>query len=400
MRTQGVPERQGQVTPEARYAAAAEVLDRYLAGEPAEQVLTNWARRSRFAGSRDRAAVRDHVFDAIRQRRSAAAAGGAETGRGLVIGLLRLAGIDPDTVLTGEGYALAPMSAHERVHLVAMTETERLDCPEWLAEDLRESLGPDFENVLGCLRSRADVFLRVNSARADRETARAALAAEGIESVAHPLSPTALRVTEGARRIHLSRAFQDGLVELQDAASQAVSDLVPLPEDGTVLDYCAGGGGKSLALAARFAGEILAHDAAPERMRDIPVRAARAGARVRTADGDEVERRAPFDLVVADVPCSGSGAWRRQPEAKWRLDRAGLDHLNRAQADILRRVAGLVAPGGAIAYVTCSILRAENDARIAAFLGETPGWTCETTARLSPAAGGDGFFLAVLRRRN
>ncbi|SNS78670.1 RsmB/NOP family class I SAM-dependent RNA methyltransferase [Tropicimonas sediminicola] len=385
------------MTPDARYAAAADILDSYLAGDPAERVLTNWARRSRFAGSRDRAAVRDHVFDAIRQRRSAAAIGGAETGRGLVIGLLRLAGIDPDSVLTGQGYALAPMSEAERSHVATLTETERLDCPEWLEEDLRASLGADFEQVLSVLRSRADVFLRVNSARSDRESARAALREEGIDCEPHPLSPTALRVIDGARRVHLSRSYQEGLVELQDAASQAVSDRIPLPDGGRVLDYCAGGGGKSLALAARFAGEILAHDASPERMRDIPARADRAGARVRTLRSAELDGRAPFDLVVADVPCSGSGAWRRQPEAKWRLDRAGLDQLCETQAVILRRVADRAAPGGAIAYVTCSILKAENEDQVTAFLAGSDDWTCERMDRLSPASGGDGFFLAVLR---
>ncbi|MFD0978609.1 RsmB/NOP family class I SAM-dependent RNA methyltransferase [Tropicimonas aquimaris] len=385
------------MTPDARYAAAADILDSYLAGDPAERVLTNWARRSRFAGSRDRAAVRDHVFDAIRQRRSAAALGGAETGRGLVIGLLRLAGTDPDSVLTGQGYALAPMSEAERSHLATLTETERLDCPEWLEEDLRASLGADFEQALSALRSRAGVFLRVNAARSDRESARAALREEGIDCEPHPLSPTALRVTDGARRVHLSRSYQEGLVELQDAASQAVSDLIPLPDDGRILDYCSGGGGKSLALAARFSGQILAHDASPERMRDIPARAARAGARIQTVASADVEGRAPFDLVVADVPCSGSGAWRRQPEAKWRLDRAGLEQLCETQAGILRHVADLAAPGGAIAYLTCSILRAENEDQIAAFLTGNNDWTCERMDRLSPVSGGDGFFIAVLR---
>ncbi|SFC71818.1 RsmB/NOP family class I SAM-dependent RNA methyltransferase [Tropicimonas isoalkanivorans] len=387
------------MTPGARLAAAAEILDRYLAGEPAERVLTTWARRSRFAGSGDRAAVRDHVFDAIRRRRSAAAAGGEESGRGLVIGLLRLQGRDPDDVLTGQGHSLPALTAVERQHVPQMSELDRLDCPGWLEDDLRGSLGAEFVPVLEGLQRRADVFLRVNSARGTLEEARAALGDEGIETEPHSLSPTALRVLSGARKVHASAAYRDGLVELQDAASQAVSDQIPLPASGVVLDYCAGGGGKALALAARFDGEILAHDADPRRMKDIPQRASRAGAQVQAATPDEVERRAPYGLVVADVPCSGSGAWRRQPEARWRLDRAALDDLRETQAGILDRVATLTGPEGAIAYITCSILRQENEDQVARFLRDHDGWNVEQRYRVSPLAGGDGFFLAVFRRK-
>ncbi|WP_068116965.1 RsmB/NOP family class I SAM-dependent RNA methyltransferase [Tropicimonas marinistellae] len=386
------------MTPEARIAAAAEILDLYLAGEPAERALTRWARRSRFAGSGDRAAIRDHVYDAIRRQRSAAAAGGAETGRGLIIGLLRLQGVDPTTMLTGTGYSLPPLSDAESAHTPELSEAEALDCPEWLEADLRHSLGGDYARVMNVLRERADVFLRVNLARGTLKEAQAALAGDRIVTEPHPLSTTALRVIEGARRVSASEAYRNGLVELQDAASQAVSDRIPLPNSGPVLDYCAGGGGKALALAARFDGEIVAHDAKPARMKDIPARAARAGARVKTISHENIARLAPFDVIVADVPCSGSGAWRRQPEAKWRLDRPALAALLATQAEILSEVARLTADGGAVAYMTCSILQQENTGQIDRFLQKHPLWDVETCEQLSPLSGGDGFFLSVLRR--
>ncbi len=382
--------------PEARLAAAAEILDLYLAGEPAEKALTNWARRSRFAGAKDRAAVRDHVFDAIRQRRSAAWAGGAETGRGLVIGLLRLQGLDPAASLTGQGYALSPLREDEAAVADTAPELVALDCPDWLEADLRSSLGADFAPVLQRLRGRADLFLRANLLRCTPTEAARALAEDGVETEPHPLCDTALRVLGGARALRNGQAYRDGLIEIQDAASQAVAAAVPLPASGRVLDYCAGGGGKALALAARKGGEIFVHDGNPRRMADIPERARRAAARLTPLEESELEAGA-YDLVVTDVPCSGSGAWRRQPNAKWRLDADGLAGILQLQRSILSRASDLVAPGGALAYMTCSLLDAENEAQREQFLAERPGWRLEREIRLSPLQGGDGFFLAILR---
>ena len=387
------------MTPEARVAAAADLLDRYLDGEAAEKALTGWARKSRFAGAKDRLAVRDLVFDAIRRRRSAAALGGAETGRGLMIGLLRAQGIDPALLLTGGGHGLAPLSPAEVAHVAALTETEALDCPDWIAPDLRASLGDDFAAVMRLFQSRAEVFLRVNTARCSVGDAVAELARDGVVAEPHPLAATALRVTAGARRVQPSAAWQHGRVELQDAASQAVSAAIPLPGEGEkILDYCAGGGGKALALAARAGRPVLAHDIDAARMRDLPERARRAGADIRPIAPGDAASHGPFGLVVADVPCSGSGAWRRQPEARWRLTRARLDTLAELQRQILAEAARLVAPGGVLAYATCSVLEQENEAQAAWFLAERPGWREEGRLRLSPLAGGDGFFLALFRR--
>ena len=382
------------MTPGVRIAAAIAVLDEVLSGAPAEKVLTTWARRNRYAGSGDRAAIRDHVYDALRCRRSFAWLGGADTGRGLMLGAQRAAGTDPSTLFTGEGYAPAPVGTEETGQdLSDAPDAVRLDMPNWLMGPLSDSLGERTEPALAVLRTRAPVFLRANIARTDREDVRAMLAADGIETVPHPLADTALEVTSNPRRVAQSRAYLDGLVELQDASSQAACAAVPLEPGARVLDYCAGGGGKALALAARGA-RVTAHDSDPRRMRDLPVRAERAGAPIVTeatiADADR------FDVVLCDVPCTGSGTWRRTPEAKWLLTPERLDDLCRTQAEILATAARHVKPGGTLVYMTCSLLTAENSSQIDEFLAASKGWTLTLSRCFSPEDGGDGFFVAVM----
>lgn len=391
------------MTPAARIAAAAVVLDRIREGAAAEQVLTSWARQNRYAGSGDRAAIRDHVFDALRCRRSYAALGGAETGRGLMLGHLRRLGEDPDTVFTGEGYAPAPLTEIERVSGVdpgTASDGARLDLPEWLLPELRVSLGEDLPAVAEALRSRAPLGLRVNVAKATQDQADAALRADGIESETHPIAVTARVVTRNARRLRASRAYRDGLVEIQDPASQAVVEaLLPLPKGQKVLDYCAGGGGKALALAAATGEEVFAHDANGGRMRDVPNRARRAGATIRRLATAETVALGPWDVVLVDAPCSGSGAWRRQPEAKWTLTELRLSELKAMQSAILDEAAAIVRPGGRLIYATCSLLRAENERQVAAFLGRAEGgWALDLERRVSVLDGADGFYWTHLSR--
>lgn len=380
------------MTPAARVSAAIEILDQILDGAAAEQALTRWARASRFAGSGDRAAVRDHVFDAMRRKRSASALGGAATGRGMMLGLLRQQEADPEQIFTGARHAPAPLSDAERQPGPPEGFCARHDLPDWIEPEWRASLGADAPREALALRTRAPVFLRVNSQTSDRANACAILAETGILAEPDQTAPHALRVSEGARRIRASRAYLEGLVELQDAASQAV--VATLPADASrVLDYCAGGGGKTLALAAHFGTRIAAWDAYPARMQDLPARAKRAGADVQILD------HAPtgaWDLVFCDAPCSGSGSWRRSPDGKWRLTEDRLTQLNAIQDQILHRAAGLVAPGGVLAYATCSVLACENTARIDAFLQAHPGWSCRYRHQYVPSSGPDGFFVAHL----
>lgn len=381
------------MTPAARLQAAIEILDQVLAGKPAEQTLTNWARANRFAGSKDRAAIRDHVFDCLRCKRSFAHLGGRTDGRGLVLGLVRDAGTDPTTLFTGQGYAPASLTAADMPSTNPMPRGVALDCPEWLLPEMEISLGPATDDVLRTMRHRAPVFLRVNLPRATVAEAMDRLAQEGIETRPTPLATTALQVVTNARRVRQSLAFTEGLVELQDAASQAVIASLPDLDGARVLDYCAGGGGKALAMAAQGA-NVTAHDADSARMRDIPERAKRAGAKITV----QTQPKGLFDLVVTDVPCSGSGAWRRAPHGKWALTPERMKQLTNLQIAILRQAWQHVRPGGRLVYATCSLLNAENTAIVTPFAAATPGATLGAAWHLTPLDGGDGFFSSIIHK--
>ncbi|WP_136443640.1 RsmB/NOP family class I SAM-dependent RNA methyltransferase [Pacificoceanicola onchidii] len=379
--------------PAARVQTAIEIIDQITAGMAAERALTNWARGARYAGSKDRAAVRDIVFDVLRRWRSSAALGGGETGRARVLGLLRGQGADPEALFIGGRHGPEPLTDDEQGR--APEGFEAWDLPDWLAERFSESLGAQAPDTAQALRDRAEVFLRVNRLKADLPQAQAALSEAGIETEPHPLAPDALRVISGARAVARSAAYEQGLVELQDVASQAVVDMLPLERGMSVLDYCAGGGGKTLAMAAKCPEcEIMAHDADPRRMADLPNRAERAGVKVRTIKAP----KGRFDLVLADAPCSGSGAWRRSPEGKWRLTEDALTDLTHTQAEILKTCAGLTAQGGVLAYATCSVLHEENMGQVARFLDENPGWKTLASRQFLPSDGGDGFFIVCLQR--
>ncbi|MFD1882783.1 RsmB/NOP family class I SAM-dependent RNA methyltransferase [Paracoccus pacificus] len=390
------------MTPGARVAAAIEVLDRVIAGAPAEQALIQWARASRFAGSGDRTAVRDLVFDSLRRLHSRAALGGGLTGRGVMIGRCREEGIDPDTVFTGLGHAPPPLDDAERAAPPpgdaagdAVEDAAGLDVPGWLVPALQSALGDDYTPVMAAMRERAPVWLRINPKRAAPDLTDA-LADAGIQT--RPVSglPQALQVVQGERGIARSTPFLSGQVELQDLSSQIAAAALPVQAGDRVLDYCAGGGGKTLAMAAVTDAHFDAHDVTPSRMADLPARAARAGARVRILQPGKAE--GPYDLVVVDAPCSGSGTWRRTPDAKWRLTPDRLAGITALQAEILDRAQALVRPGGHLAYLTCSLLGAENDAQIDAFLKRFPGFTVEHRQLLTPLDASDGFFYAVMRK--
>lgn len=380
--------------PAARISGAIEVLDRMLAGTPIDAALTNWGRANRFAGSGDRAAIRDLVFDAWRCKRSYAALGGGETGRGLMLGRLRALGDDVNQVFTGIGHAPAVLSEADAQQTAS--DLEALDCPDWLAPRLRNSLGDRFDAVMQALQSRAPVFLRVNLAKSSPQGVISLLAADGIDAVPHRLAAASLEVRTSSRKLLTIMPYMDGLFELQDVASQAVVDDIPAVSGQKILDYCAGGGGKTLALAARLNSHIWAYDGEPARMRDLPARAKRAGAKIGMLTSPA--QHAPYDLVLVDAPCSGSGSWRRDPAGKWALTEARLAELVALQAEILRDAAQLVAPNGRLAYVTCSLLTNENQDQIDLFLSQSADWQQTSLRQLTPLDGGDGFCLAILTR--
>ncbi|MDO5646655.1 RsmB/NOP family class I SAM-dependent RNA methyltransferase [Paracoccus sp. (in: a-proteobacteria)] len=379
------------MTPAARISAAITILDDILTGTPAEASLLRWSRASRFAGSGDRAAVRDLVFQALRQRGSLSARGGRLSGRGLMIGLARAQGHDPAGFFTGQGHAPAVLTGDER-HDPGAPDDPLIDLPDWLRPIWQASLGDQAAAVAAAMTDRAPVWLRVNTARATPAQAMAILAADGVDAQPHPDLPTALRVTAGDRKLAGGTAYRDGVVELQDLSPQLA--CAALPRAARVLDYCAGGGGKSLAIAARDPGaQVFAHDADPARMGDLPARAARAGARITVG-----KPKGHYDLVVADVPCSGSGTWRRTPDAKWRLTREKLTDLIELQAQILDQIAPLVTPGGHLVYMTCSLFDGENARQINAFTARHSDFSVVADRRLTPDTGSDGFYYAILQR--
>ena len=384
------------MTPAARYGAAIEILDQILDGMPVEKALTSWARRSRFAGSKDRAAIRDHVFEGVRRKRSASALGGAGTGRGIVLGLLRGQGIDPESVFTGEGHAPGALTDAEKTGGHTPEGGAALDLPDWLMPELEASLGDDLADYAETLQSRAPVMVRVNLRKTTKAKAIAALDAEGITAEAVDISDTTLVVTSGERKINNSDVYKHGSIELQDGASQALVDAMPLRDGIKVLDLCAGGGGKTLAMAGRARADFFAFDAKASRLKDLPERARRAGVKVTVCK--RPEDHGAFDIVLCDVPCSGSGSWRRAPQGKWALTAESLADLTEVQTEILNRAAAMVAPGGTIAFATCSVLEVENVRPVQRFLSKNQGWKSVKEHRWLPGEDGDGFSLSLLTK--
>ena len=379
------------MTPGARVAAAITILDRIIAGEHAERALSNWARQSRYAGSKDRAAIRDHVFDALRAKRSL----GGVDGRALMIGLLSRDGWTLDQIFTGAAYHPDPLGSADTVAF-ATEDPAACDIPDWLWPEWQASLGQDAGKVARALQGRAPVFLRVNSAKSTPDQAAECLAQEEIDVQAHPIVSGCLRVTKNARRLRNARAYREGLVELQDAASQAAVAAVPIRPGAKVLDFCAGGGGKALAFASQADLQVFAHDIAPARMKDLPARAERAGATIRQLSTAAIGATGPFDVVFCDAPCSGSGAWRRNPEGKWRLSRDGLQTYISTQQDVIAQAATHVSQGGILAYATCSVLVPENTGVVHEFLKAAPSWRVLSQNQWLPGQNGDGFFVAIL----
>ena len=382
------------MTPAARVAAAIDVLDKIQGGQPAEAALIAWARGSRFAGSKDRAAIRDHVFDVLRRWRSTAALGGAETGRGRMIGLLRQQGADVASIFTGEGHAPHSLSEDEKAYVpLSMSPDAEADWPEWLWPMLQADFGHDAQGIAEAQQNRAQVFVRVNRKLSTVEKVISGLKVDEIDAIAHPDVDGAVIITGNARRLQQTRLWDDGHIELQDAASQMAMARVAVTPHQTVLDYCAGGGGKSLALAA-YGAVVTAHDADVGRMKDIPARAARAGTRIKTTN----RPNGTFDLVLCDAPCSGSGTWRRTPDAKWRLTADRLTELTKIQRSILDAAMTNVGQGGRLAYATCSVLNVENRAVVDAFIEDHPEWSLIDELKLRPTENHDGFYLAVLTK--
>lgn len=407
------------MTPGARLSAAIEVLaDIEDRRRPAADALKDWGLAHRFAGSGDRAAIGGLVFDALRRRSSAAYLMGASTPRAILFGALRLErGLSPEAIARladGVRYAPPPPDHDEAKALAA--EALRDDAPAPVRGDYPEWLDPYFAAVFGgeraeegaALSRRAPVDLRVNTLKTDRGTATTALA--HYHAVPTPWSPVGLRIALSAEAksppLHAEPAYMDGLIEIQDEGSQLAAMLSGARPGENVIDLCAGGGGKTLALAALMAnsGRILATDTDIRRLAPIHARIGRAGVRnveVRTPRDDAElldDLAGAADLVLIDAPCTGVGAWRRNPDAKWRVRPGALEQRVKAQDAVLERAARLVKPGGRIAYVTCSLLDEENGARVRAFTGRHPEFAVAAADEIAGALGAERTrFLAAVK---
>jgi len=400
----------------------------------------DWGRSHRFAGSGDRSAIGTLVYDALRSRGSSAHFMGSAEPRALVLGGLREQGIfiaDIAALCDGGQHAPAPLTADESRRL-EHADTEgtapwvRGNFPQWLAPSLERAFGPRMVSETRAMARRAPVDIRVNTLKSNRDEVLAALSQFGASAT--PLSPIGARVPppgSAARQPHLESeaAHGKGWFEVQDEGSQLVAALAGAKPGMTVLDLCAGAGGKTLALAAHMnnTGKLYAYDADKKQIRPIFERITRAGASVIEVldGGDEAALLAHgpiFDIVFADAPCTGSGTWRRRPDAKWRMKPPHLADRLRDQAKVLATAASLVKPGGTLVYVTCSILPEENGDQIAAFLASHPGFTHVPYAEawaahlpgtpptsadagtngllLTPLSHGtDGFYVALLTRK-
>ena len=391
------------MTPAARLQAAIEILDEVLAavadgGPPADSIVTRYFKNRRYAGSKDRRAIRELVFRAIR-----ASGERPDSGRSAIV------------VLAGKDPALLPLfgafRGPEPVGPGEIPDEQPALIPAWLTPELSSLVGKD---EWPALLERAPVDLRVNLSKASR----ANVAAQFPGASETPLSAWGLRLPPDSR-VDDNPAFSQGLVEVQDEGSQLIALACGVDDGHRVVDLCAGAGGKSLALAATAQGaEILATDSNRARLAKLAPRAERAGARIATRLLDpprELDQLSDWhsqaDLVLVDAPCSGSGTWRRNPEGRWRLTPDLLDRLVGVQSRLLDIGAPLVRPGGAMVYAVCSLLSREGATQIAAFLSRHSSWMMQET-RLSAGRsdgagrlltpghdGTDGFFIARLVRQ-
>jgi 16S rRNA (cytosine967-C5)-methyltransferase len=425
------------VTPAARLEAAIALLEAIEAapGRPADAVANDFFRERRFIGSGDRRSVSERVWRVLRARRRLTWWVPQATPRLLVAASLLTEGWTLSGVaesFSGDRFAPTGLERNEynalrrvegqTIDHPEMPDAVRFELPDWLYPQLAAQYGSALAAEMTALCEPAPLDLRVNSLKGTREEARAALKEEGWDAHPTPLSPWGLRI-DARRPVTSGVAFQSGLVEIQDEGSQLVAALTDARPGMRVVDWCAGAGGKTLALAAAMAnrGQIVACDVSASRLEGAVRRLRRAGVtnveRHLMEAGDKwAKRRAgTFDRVLVDAPCTGTGTWRRNPDARHRLSERDLLELEQKQSSILDAASRLVRIGGRLIYATCSLLEQENEGQVSAFLIRHPEfvlvplaqvWALERVApqgdmlSLTPARHGtDGFFAAVLERR-
>ena len=418
------------MTPAARIGSAIELLAEIASAEtrPADAVANDYFRARRFIGSTDRRTISDRVWSVLRSYRRLSwhlalpSFLRKQESRLLVAASLLLLERSTFSALTdlfsGARFAPSPLDESERTTLrrlearaldhPSMPDAVRYEVPDWLLPPLTARFGTHLADELSALLQPAPLDLRVNLLKGTRDQAIAALAAEGIEATPTPRSPWGLRIA-GRRAVTAGKAFHAGLVEIQDEGSQLVAAITDARPSMRVADYCAGAGGKTLALAMTMQnrGTLVACDVSSARLDASVRRLRRAGVhnveRHLVEPGDKwAKRRAgSFDRVLLDAPCTGTGAWRRNPDARLRLTEHDLVELLHKQREIIDRAAPLVRSGGRLVYATCSLLTEENEAQVTDFLARDPRFVMVDALSLTPARDGtDGFFAAALERKS
>lgn len=403
------------MTPAARLAAAIEVLGAIeRERRPAADALKSWGLAHRFAGSGDRAAIGGLVYDALRRKASSAFLMGDDSARAVALGMLkRERGMDAEAIgklADGSRHAPEPLTEGERERLTSASLDGAPahiagDYPDWLDPHMAKTFGEIRVEEGAALASRAPLDLRVNTLKAEREGAQAAL--EDLQAEPTPWSPLGLRIKLAADAkappVHAEPAFIKGQVEVQDEGSQLAALFAGAAPGEQVIDLCAGAGGKTLALAAAMEnkGQLYATDDDKRRLAPIHDRLARSGARnvqVRTPKsvGTELDDlKGRIDLVLIDAPCTGTGAWRRNPDAKWRIRPGALEQRVKEQAEVLERAVPLLKAGGRIAYITCSVIEEENGAQVRRFISRHPEFSIVPPREVAQAIAGAGDFLAA-----
>jgi 16S rRNA (cytosine967-C5)-methyltransferase len=435
------------MTPGARIQAAIELLEAIHGGSaPADRAAAAYFRNRRYIGGKDRRDVLDHAYGVLRRRaaldwwitRAGAELTDIERAR-VIAKLLLIDGWSADRLaggFDGGQYRPVMLDQQERYLVKALTgqplnppeqpQSARLEYPDWIEAQLTAVFGDRLDAEMSAALDEAATDLRVNALKATRDQAIAALAADGVEAIPTALSPLGLRV-KGRPPLATLASFKSGLIEVQDEGSQLVALLADARPGMRVVDFCAGAGGKTLALAAQMQnkGKLFACDVLQGRVDRAATRLNRAGVYNVERLGLSSERdpwvkrhAGGFDRVLVDAPCSGTGTWRRNPDARWRLKPGDIDELSALQRRIIDSAARLVKPGGRMIYATCSLLPAENVDHLAWIAENLPdfslvplsqvwheviGSACPVpgdTLSLTPARNGtDGFFTAVFQRR-
>ncbi|WP_353642379.1 RsmB/NOP family class I SAM-dependent RNA methyltransferase [Mesorhizobium sp. WSM2239] len=422
-----------------RLAAAIEVLDDIeKRRRPAADALKDWGLSHRFAGAGDRAAIGNIVYDALRRKRSAGWILGDDTPRAIGFGALLLEWRETaqslNQALEGDRFAPPPLNPDELNAIASRSldeapEAVRADCPDWCAPLLEQAFGADWVEEGKALAARPPLDLRVNTINANRDRILGELS--GMGAAPTNIASQGIRIPpiDGSGRhpnVQAEPAFQKGWFEVQDEGSQIAAELAGAKPGMQVLDFCAGAGGKTLALSAIMEnrGQIFAHDAEKIRLAPIFDRIRRSDNRniqIVTKPAELATLQGHMDIVLIDAPCTGSGTWRRRPDAKWRLTQRQLDVRKAEQAAILDAAKVHVKPGGLLAYITCSVFDEENRDQVGRFAADNPVFSAvdhqalweshfpghADAARIAPdggivltpaRSGTDGFYFAALRR--